>query len=109
MIPFVPLRPFLIGAAVTVPIPFAVSIDIEFSESMNTALTPGNVNVELVANGVPTWGTFASWTDSTHARYNFGIVWPPANATIQLKVLDLQIQNITGAICKVSVPFVIVP
>jgi len=108
-IPFVPRSPSVIGAAVTAPIPFAVNIDLEFSEAMNTTLTPGDVNVELVADAVPTWLTFVSWTDATHARYAAAVVWPPLAATVQLKVHDTQLQNLVGGDCFTSGAFVIVP
>lgn len=101
--------PTVIGAAVTAPIPFAVNIDLEFSEAMNVALTPGNVNVELIADAVPGWMTFVSWTDATHARYSAAIAWPPAAATVQLKVHDTQLQNLIGGICHTSDLFVLLP
>lgn len=108
-ITFVPHRPSVIGAVVIVPVPFAVRIHLEFSEAMNTALTPGNVNVELIADGNPFWLTFDSWTDATHARYAYAGAWPPAAATVQLKVLDSNLKNLAGGICKLSAKFVIVP
>lgn len=108
-IAFVLRSPRVIGAAITAPIPFNAWIDLEFSEAMNTTLTPGNVNVELVADGVPTWGTFLSWTDATHARYVFNVMWPPAAATIQLKVIDNNLRNLVDGICFLSDPIVIVP
>lgn len=106
---FVPLRPIVIGAAITAAIPFNVEVDLEFSEAMNIALVPGNVNVEMVADAIPSWGVFNSWTDPTHAKYVFAIAWPPAAATVQLKVLDPNLKNLAGGICRLSDPIVIVP
>lgn len=108
-IPFVPLRPTVVGAAIINPIPFNVEIDLQFSEPMNVGLAPGNVNVEIIYDGNPAWGTFSSWTDATHARYVFAIAWPPAAATVQLKVLDPNLKNLPGGICRLSDPIVIVP
>ncbi len=108
-ITFAPLRPWVLGAAVVVPIPFIVDIDVEFSEPMQTALVPGNVNVELVTGSGPAWGTFQSWTDPTHARYQFAVAWPDPPVTIQLKVLDVNLKNLAGGICKVSDVIVLIP
>lgn len=91
------------------PIPFAVFIDIEFDEPMNQTLTPGDINVEIVADAVPSFLAFDSWTDATHARYSYPAAWPPAAATIQLKVHDSQIRNLDGGDCFTSEKFVIVP
>lgn len=108
-IPFVQSSPEVIGAMVTDGTPFNVMIDLEFSKPMNTALTPGNVNVELIFDAGPSWLTFNSWTDATHARYRYAMFWPPANATVQLKVVDPEIRDVLNAVCKVSEVFVIVP
>lgn len=109
-IPFVLPRPVVIGAAVTAPIPFAVAIDLEFSEAMQTGLVPANANVEAVVDSVPVWGTFGSWTDATHARYSFNIGWPPpVNASVQLKVVDPNLKNIAGGACRVSDVFILLP
>ncbi len=101
--------PHVIGAAVIAPIPANVLIDIEFSEPMNVALTPGDINVEIVHDAATDWLAFDSWTDATHARYFGNIAWPPAAATVQLKVLDSQLQNLIGGTCFTSETFVIVP
>ncbi len=99
----------MIGAAIIFPIPFIVDIDLEFSEPMDQTLTPGDINVEVIADAIPYFGAFQSWTDATHARYQFAAPWPPAAATIQLRVLDTQLQNLTGGICKTSGLITIVP
>lgn len=106
---FVVLRPHVIGAAVILPVPWEVLIDLEFSEVMQTGLTPGDVNVELVADGNPFWGAFEKWQDNTHCRYKFNVMWPPTNATVQLKVLDPNLKNLAGGICELSDPIVVVP
>ncbi len=108
-IPFVQPSPEVIGAEVTDGTPFNVKIDLEFSKPMNTALTPGNVNVELVYDGNPSWLTFNSWADTTHARYRYAMAWPPTNATVQLKVVDPELRDVLNAVCETSEAFVIVP
>lgn len=109
MTPFVLRSPRVIGAAVIAPIPFAVTIDLEFDAPMNTALVPGDVNVEIVNLIIPAWLEFASWTDATHARYLYAGAWPPATSTVQLKVLDPDLQSAEGAECFTSGIFQLLP
>ena len=104
-----PFRPHVIGAAITGAVPLDVGIALEFSEIMQTGLTPGDINVELIADGNPFLGTFEHWDSNTVADYRFAAAWPPANATVQLKVLDPNLKNVEGGISKLSDPIVIVP
>ena len=104
-----PPSPSVVGAHITGAVPFDVGIALDFSEIMQTGLTPGDINVELLADGVPTFGTFAHWDSNLIADYRFVVAWPPANATIQLKVIDYNLKNIAGGVCWTSEPIVIVP
>lgn len=97
------------GAEVTDPTAFAARIDLEFDEPMNQLLVPGDINVELVFDANPFWCPFDSWTDATHARYQFNMPWPPTDGTIQLKVSDSNLQDLDGNVCLTSDPIVIVP
>lgn len=108
-IPFVQPSPIVIGAVVISPLPFNVMIDLEFSRIMDTGKVPGNVNVEIVVDGNPSWLTFNSWTDATHARYRYAMAWPPTTATVQLKVSDPNLTDLLNAPCLVSDIFVILP
>lgn len=99
---FVQREPRVIGAAVTDPTMFNVRVDLEFDEPMDTGLTPGNVNVELDSDMGTWWMFFVSWTDATHARYGLAVPWPPAWATVQLKVSDPNLQDLDGLVCLTS-------
>lgn len=105
LIPFVSLRPSVIGAAYTDRTPFRLLIALEFSEPMNVLLTPGDINVEFVHGGGPIWLDFDQWNDDTHAQYTLILPGAPGAATVQLKVDDPMLEDMTGYMCYTSIQF----